>query len=138
MLNQRSLDRLKGVKQALIDILIEASKDSPYEFQIPPFGGMRTAEDQYGLFLKKASTKDGYNKKSNHQLGMAADMYLPKEAKMWDAEKLEKVARHIQKIAKDKFNTKVYWGGDWDNDGLTKAQGDKDERFIDYPHLELR
>jgi hypothetical protein len=138
MLNQRSLDRLKGVKQCLIDILIEAAKDSPYEFQIPPFGGIRTAEEQNGLFVRGASTKDGYNKKSNHQLGMAADIYLNKEVKMWDAVKLEKVARHIQEVALDEFKIKVYWGGDWDNDGLTKAQGDKDEKFVDYPHLELR
>jgi hypothetical protein len=137
-MNQRSLDRLKGVKQVLIDILIEASKDTPYPFEIPPFGGMRTAEEQNGLFLRKASTKDGYNKKSNHQLGMAADIYLNKEVKMWDPIKLEKVARHIQSVALDDFKIKLYWGGDWDNDGLTKAQGDKDEKFIDYPHLELR
>jgi hypothetical protein len=137
-LNQRSLDRLKGVKQVLIDILNEAIKTSPYEFQIPPFGGLRTAEEQHGLFLKKTSTKDGYNRKSNHQFGMAVDIFLPKEAKMWDAEKLEKVARHIQGIALDNHKIKVYWGGDWDNDGLTRAQGDKDEKFIDYPHLELR
>jgi peptidoglycan L-alanyl-D-glutamate endopeptidase CwlK len=137
-MNQRSLDRLKGVKQVLIDILIEASKDTPYPFEIPSFGGLRTAEEQNGLFLRKASTKDGYNKKSNHQLGMAADIYLNKEVKMWDPIKLEKVARHIQAVALDDFKIKLYWGGDWDNDGLTKAQGDKDEKFIDYPHLELR
>lgn len=144
-LNQRSLDRLKGVKQILIDILIEAAKDSPYEFQIPPDGGLRTDARQFELFKKGASKKDGITKKSNHQpkadgFGWAGDIYLSKEVgkEMWNAAKLEIVARHIQKIALEKFKTKVYWGGDWDNDGLTKAQGDKDEKFIDYPHLELR
>lgn len=137
-MNQRSLDRLKGVKQVLIDILVAAHPTSPYPYEIPPMGGIRTAEEQNGLFLRKASTKDGYNKKSNHQLGMAADIYLNKELKMWDANKLEKVARHIQAVALDDFKVKLYWGGDWDGDGLTKAQGDKDEKFVDYPHLELR
>lgn len=28
------------------------------------------------------------------------------------------------------------WGADWDNDGKTKAQGDTDERFVDYPHMQ--
>lgn len=28
------------------------------------------------------------------------------------------------------------WGADWDNDGITKAQGDKDENFVDYPHFQ--
>lgn len=28
------------------------------------------------------------------------------------------------------------WGADWDNDGITKAQGDKDENFVDMPHFQ--
>lgn len=28
------------------------------------------------------------------------------------------------------------WGADWDRDGVTKAQGDKDEHLVDAPHLE--
>lgn len=138
VLNQRSIDRLKGVKPILIDILNKAHDTSPYTFEIAPFGGIRTAEEQNQLFKRGASTKDGFIKKSNHQFGMAADIYLPKEVKMWDYDKLEKVARHIQSVALDDFKTKVYWGADWDDDGLTRKQGDKDEKFVDAPHLELR
>jgi len=29
------------------------------------------------------------------------------------------------------------WGADWDNDGKTKAQGDKDEHLVDAPHFEM-
>ena len=146
MLNQRSIDRLKGVKPILISILIEAAKDSPVPFQIPQDGGVRTDARQYELFKKGASKKDGITKKSNHQpkadgFGWAADFVAThsKDIKeMYNPAKLEAIARHIQKVALEKFQTKVYWGGDWDNDGLTAAQGDKDEKFIDYPHLELR
>lgn len=28
------------------------------------------------------------------------------------------------------------WGADWDKDGKTKAEGDKDEHLVDAPHLE--
>lgn len=28
------------------------------------------------------------------------------------------------------------WGADWDNDGITKAQGDKDEHLVDAPHFQ--
>lgn len=28
------------------------------------------------------------------------------------------------------------WGADWDQDGKTKAEGDKDEHLVDAPHLE--
>lgn len=30
------------------------------------------------------------------------------------------------------------WGGDWDGDGKTRSEGDRDERFVDLPHFELR
>lgn len=28
------------------------------------------------------------------------------------------------------------WGADWDNDGKTKSEGDKDEHLVDAPHLQ--
>lgn len=28
------------------------------------------------------------------------------------------------------------WGADWDNDGITKAKGDKDESLVDAPHFQ--
>jgi peptidoglycan L-alanyl-D-glutamate endopeptidase CwlK len=35
------------------------------------------------------------------------------------------------------FTAKGYrWGADWDKDGITKAEGDKDEHLVDAPHLE--
>ncbi|MDJ0503744.1 MAG: M15 family metallopeptidase [Nostocales cyanobacterium LE14-WE12] len=124
-MNQRSLDRLKGVKQVLIDILIEASKDTPYPFEIPPFGGMRTAEDQHGLFLKKVSKCDGYNKISEHQKGTAFDIFLLiNGTASWDKAKLTVVARHIQEVAKYSFKINLTWGGDW-------------TKFVDMPHFQL-
>lgn len=29
------------------------------------------------------------------------------------------------------------WGADWDGDGKTKAEGDKDEHLVDMPHFQL-
>lgn len=125
MLNQRSLDRLKGIKQCLIDLLIEASKTSPYEFQIPADGGLRTAEQQNALFLKKVSKCDGYNTLSEHQKGTAFDIFLLIDGKAsWDKTKLTETATHIKKIAKDKFKISLTWGGDWKN-------------FKDLPHFQL-
>lgn len=124
-LNQRSIDRLKGVKQPLIDILIEAAKDSPYEFQIPPFGGIRTAEEQHGLFLKGVSKCDGYSKKSSHQNGTAFDIFIMYYGKAdWDKERLKKVMYHIKEVAKDK-GIDLNCGCDWTS-------------FPDYPHAEIK
>ena len=124
-MNQRSLDRLKGVKQILIDILIEASKNSPYNFEIPAFGGLRTAEDQNQLFKKGVSKCDGFKNKSEHQKGTAFDIFLLIGGQAsWDKDKLTKVARHIQGVALDDFGVKLDWGGDFRN-------------FIDMPHFQL-
>lgn len=124
-MNQRSLDRLKGVKQVLIDICVTASKDSPYPFEIPAMGGLRTAEDQNALFTKKVSKCDGYNTKSEHQKGTAFDIFLLiNGTASWDKEKLTKVARHIQSVALDDFKIKLEWGGDW-------------SKFPDFPHFQI-
>lgn len=124
-LNERSLNRLVGVKRVLIDILIEAAKYSPYEFQIPADGGLRTAERQKELFDRKLSKLDGYIKIGNHQKGTAFDIFLLIDGTAsWDKIKLTQVARHIQEVAEDDFKIKLKWGGDW-------------KGFVDMPHFEL-
>jgi peptidoglycan L-alanyl-D-glutamate endopeptidase CwlK len=125
-LSQRSLDRLIGVEPILISIVKEAIKESPYDFGIPPFGGKRTADEQHGLFLKKVSKADGYVKKSYHQSGKAFDIFIYIDGKpTWDKKYYPKVARHIQKVAKEKFDVSLVWGGDW-------------TKFVDMPHFEIR
>ena len=124
-LNQRSLDRLKGVKQILIDILIEAAKDSPYEFQIPADGGIRTAQRQKELFDKKLSKCDGYTNKSEHQKGTAFDIFLLIEGRAsWDKAALKKTMYHIKEVAKD-YGVELNLGCDW-------------TKFIDYPHAQIK
>jgi peptidoglycan L-alanyl-D-glutamate endopeptidase CwlK len=55
----------------------------------------------------------------------------------WDGEATwRKLVDHIQTTAYD-LGVYLRWGGDWDGDGLTRIDGDKDERFVDYPHFEL-
>jgi peptidoglycan L-alanyl-D-glutamate endopeptidase CwlK len=46
------------------------------------------------------------------------------------------IARGIVAEAAKQGN-KLRWGADWDMDGKTKAQGDKDEKFVDLPHVEI-
>lgn len=131
-LNQRSLDRLKGVKQVLIDILNEAIKTSPYEFQISPDGGIRSSERQKELFEKGASKCDGIIKKSKHQTGDAYDIYLNKEVgtAMWDKEKLTKVQHHIKEVAMD-MGVELSLGCDW-------KRKPTDKYGWDCPHGEIK
>jgi len=130
-MNQRSLERLKGVKQILIDILIEAHKTSPYPFEIPADGGRRTAERQNELFKKGSSKLDGYIKIGKHQTGDAYDIYLNKEVgmEMWNKAKLTKVQHHIKDVAED-FGVKLSLGCDW-------KKKPTDEFGWDCPHGEI-
>ena len=124
-LNQRSLDRLRGVDPILPAILKEAIKTSPYEFQIPEDGGLRNAERQRQLYDKKVSKCDGFIKKSEHQKGTAFDIFLMIDKKAsWNKIALKLVARHIQEVAKNTFNVNLVWGGDW-------------KGFVDFPHFQL-
>lgn len=124
-LSKRSRARLDGIKPILIEIVEEAIKDSPYDFGIPSFGGLRTAEEQHYLFNKKVSKCDGYDKKSYHQSGNAFDIYAYVDGKAtWNHVYYGPIARHIQKVAKDKFGIELQWGGDW-------------KSFVDMPHFQI-
>jgi len=127
-LSKRSEARLIGIEPVLIDIIKEALADEncPHDFGIPREGGLRSAEDQHILFLKGASKCDGYEKKSYHQTGKAFDIFGYVNGKAtWNVLILTDIARHIQAVAKNKFNVKLYWGGDW-------------RSFKDLPHFEIK
>ena len=75
-LSKRSLSRLDGIRSVLIAVLVEGIKDSPYDFGIPQYGGLRTAKDQKELFDRGVSKCDGIKNKSYHQSGNAFDIYI--------------------------------------------------------------
>lgn len=136
----RSLNRLDGIKAVLIAIITDAlaSEDCPYDFGIPQHGGNRTAGEQNLLYKSGVSQKDGYIKLSYHQSGKAFDIYAYINGKAsWDPDILEKIARHIMKIAREKYKVTLRWGGDWDADGV-RVDKDNDESFFDGGHFELR
>ena len=134
----RDLERLNGVRPLFVNILKEAYKDCPYKFSIPRDGGVRTTKRQqeiyaYGRTDMSKSIRtyaDGIIKKSKHQVkldgyGHAVDFYHVPDGggASWNKIILKIIARHIQKVALEKFDTKVIWGGDW--------------KMKDYPHLQL-
>ncbi len=132
-LSKRSLANLQSVDPLLIAIMVDSIKDSPYDYGIPSTGGVRTDEEQHKLFLDGKSKCDGYDKKSKHQpkelrgmkIGKAVDFYgYVNGGATWDTAILTAIARHIQKVAKDRYNINLTWGGDW-------------KSFRDMPHLQL-
>ena len=67
--------RRLGVDCRLIQVSDRALEISVVDFGIPKYGGKRTAEDQYKLFLDGKSRADGTNSLSYHQSGKALDFY---------------------------------------------------------------
>ena len=125
-LSQRSIKRLEGVNNVLKLIAIQGIIDSPIDFGIPLFGGLRTADDQLILFKRGVSKCDGYRRKSYHQSGKAFDIYAYVNRKAsWDPKHYEPIAKHLQAFAKEKFNIKLEWGGNF-------------RSFIDMPHFQIR
>lgn len=96
--------------------------------------GLRTFDEQKVLYDQGRTTKGPIvtNAKpgsSYHQYGLAVDLGVLEGDKInwnYDYKKINKFA--------DKYD--IIWGADWDNDGKTKSDGDKDEHLVDAPHFQ--
>ena len=127
-LSSTSIRRLKGIDIVLIEILLEGIKDSPYDFGIPVYGGLRTKQDQEKLYSIGRTTElhrtpVTWTKNSYHITGKAFDIYAYVDGQAtWNHKYYEPIARHLQKIAKDCFCVDLEWGGDWDKKDLPHFQ----------------
>ena len=121
---KRSKEIKKGLHPLLIAILDEAIINPPYDFGL--HDGHRSIQKQYEYFKARKSTIDGINKRGyhNYKPALAFDFHCSVKGNTWDPVYLEEIARHIQKVARESFNVKLVWGGDW----IT---------FVDAPHIQM-
>lgn len=114
--SERSKERLNvngGVHEKIIAILQRALEISKVDFGIPEHGGKRTAQEQNGLFLRELSKCDGYKIKSEHQSGLAVDVYAFVDgAASWEPDHLSMVACAILQ-ASSEYGVACEWGGLW-------------------------
>lgn len=144
--SKKSLKALSGVDCRLQSLMYATLSSSPYDFGIPSTGGLRTSEEQNDLYKKGWSTKDGYNKKSYHQSGLAVDVALYDEHGLCYKciDKYEEIAdiviskfKELRDIGVFPFDSYIRWGGDWNRNGV-RVDNDPNEHFLDLPHFELR
>ncbi len=127
-LSSTSKRRIVGIKPVLIDILLEGIKDSPFDFGIPLYGGLRTKERQEYLYSIGRTTELDrspitWTTNSYHMTGKAFDIFAYVDGKAtWEHKYYEPIARHLQKIAKDLFCIELEWGGDWNKKDLPHFQ----------------
>lgn len=97
--------------------------------------GLRTIEEQNVLHAQGRTTPgqivtNAKGGSSYHNYGLAIDVAVIEKGKLnwnWDYKKLRPYYK--------KYN--LTWGADWDGDGKTKDEGDKDEHLVDMPHFQL-
>ena len=105
--------RRLGVDCRLIQISDRALEITVIDFGIPNHGGIRTAEEQYRLFLDGKSRADGTNDLSYHQSGKALDFYAFVDGKAsWHPGHLAMVAAAFLQAGAE-FGYKLTWGGLW-------------------------
>jgi len=105
-------------------VLDEAIESPPFDFGLHE--GQRSLERQKALYDEGKSQIDGISCRGyhNYKPSLAFDFHCAIRGHTWDPIHLEKIARHIQAVAKRRFNMSLQWGGDW-------------KRFKDYPHLQM-
>jgi hypothetical protein len=136
-LSKRSRSRINEIEGVLIQIIEAGISDCPYDFGVPEFGGKRTDREQeimysfgrttFELQKKGITGLDGQPKRnkvtwtlnSYHESGKAFDIYAyVNGGASWDMKYLEPIARHLQKVALERFCVTLEWGFDlWGKDG---------------------
>lgn len=127
--SKSSLKNMEGVNHKLKLVAEGALYISLVDFGIPKFGGLRTAEEQYILYMDGKSQLDGTRKKSYHQTGRALDFFAYVDGRAsWEPVHLSMVACAFLQVA-SQFKISLSWGGLW-------ANGDK-YYGRDMPHIQL-
>ena len=118
-LSQRSLDRMKGVDERLVNVVKRAIEISEVDFMVTE--GLRTKERQAQLV--KAGASKTMN--SKHLTGKAVDLAAVVGGQVrWDWPLYNKIAVAMKRAA-EILNVKIQWGGDW-------------VTFKDGPHFEIK
>ena len=145
-LSNRSLDRLSGVDDRLVEVVKAAIQETEVDFGV--IQGLRTLEEQKKLFESGASQ----TMKSKHLDGLAVDLMAYVGGRgSWELNVYDEIA-DAMKWAADDVGVPIRWGCAWhidnieDYDGtmedamnayidLRRSQGKRP--FLDGPHFEL-
>lgn len=118
VLSKKSLDRLSGVHQDLVEVVKRAIEITEVDFAV--LEGVRSKTRQEQLVKAGASQ----TMRSRHLTGHAVDLgaYVGGQVR-WDWPLYYKIADAIKKAAAE-LNVPIEWGGDW-------------KTFKDGPHFQL-
>lgn len=146
-LSQRSIAKLDGVDDRLVDVVCRAIEITTVDFAV--IDGLRTPEKQLEYFNKGAShIKTG----GTHVVGKAVDLmaYIDDRAS-WEIKLYDNIADAMKQAAIEK-NVPLRWGAAWNIPDIRLWRGTMEEAmnyyvderrkqgkrpFIDGPHFEI-
>ncbi len=145
-LSNRSLDRLSGVDDRLVEVVKAAIQETEVDFGV--IQGLRTLEEQKKLFESGASQ----TMKSKHLDGLAVDLMAYVGGRgSWELNVYDEIA-DAMKWAADDIGVPIRWGAawhiadirEWDgtmedamNDYIDTRRAEGRRPFIDAPHFEI-
>jgi len=145
-LSQRSIDRMEGVDQRLVDCVLRAIELSEVDFGVTQ--GLRTIEEQEALVAKGASK----TMKSKHIDGLAVDLMAYVGGRgCWELNVYDEIA-DAMKAAAQELDVPIRWGAAWHISDIREWEGTMEEAmnayvdtrraegkrpFIDAPHFEI-
>ena len=145
-LSQRSIERLDGVKDQLVDVVVRAIEITTVDFGVTE--GLRTIETQRQYVATgKSQTMD-----SKHLTGDAVDLVAYVNGQVsWELNLYDNIADAMKQAAIEK-NVALRWGAAWNVPDIRLGRGTMEEAmnfyiderrrqnkrpFIDGPHFEL-
>jgi peptidoglycan LD-endopeptidase CwlK len=135
-LGKKSKKLLDGVHPRLCAVVETAITLTPIDFTI--IDGLRTPDKQQALYdTGKSKTLHSKHLKQPDGYGHAVDI-IPCSSDPWNDVVGFDLIRKVMFESAKQLGVPLRWGGDWDGDGKSRNQGDKDEKFIDLPHYELK
>lgn len=145
-LSNRSLGKLDGVDERLVEVVKKAIEYTEIDFGV--IQGLRTVAEQEALVAKGASQ----TMKSKHLEGKAVDLMAYVEGRgCWELNVYDEIADAMKKAAQE-CGVQVRWGAawtvpdirDWDgtmeeamNSYIDTRRAEGRRPFIDAPHFEL-
>ena len=145
-LSNRSLARLSGVDDRLVEVVKAAIQETEVDFGV--IQGLRTLEEQKKLFESGASQ----TMKSKHLDGLAVDLMAYVGGRgSWELNVYDEIA-DAMKWAADDVGVPIRWGAawhiadirEWDgtmedamNDYIDTRRAEGRRPFIDAPHFEI-
>lgn len=133
-LSKRSKNRLNGCHPDLVRVVKRAIELTPIDFTVSET--VRTEERQHELYYgtpKRTWTLNSKHLKQSDGYSHAVDLVPIENGEcIWDACPL--VAQAVMHAA-DEFGVKIRWGGDWNQNGLSKDEVQRGS--YDGPHFEL-